>query len=277
MLWRAGEHRLEFLETLVMGIINVTPDSFSDGGRFVDASAAVAHGLRLSADGAGLLDVGGESTRPGAEPVSEDEELRRVIPVVRQLAAESGVPVSIDTQKPAVAKAAVAAGAAVINDIAANRREDTLWRVAADTGAGYIAMHMHGTPETMQDQPEYTDVVAEVEAFFIDRLERLAAAGVAAEQVALDPGIGFGKTVAHNLALLANLTRFTTLGRPLVVGASRKSFLGALTGAAVEDRLSGSLASACHAVAAGARIIRVHDVLETVRALRTTEAILKSQ
>jgi dihydropteroate synthase len=276
MRLRACDRFLDFPTALVMGIINVTPDSFSDGGRFVEVDAAVAHGHQMAADGASLLDIGGESTRPGAEPVSESEELCRVIPVIERLKLETELPLSIDTQKPAVARKAIAAGAVIINDIAANRENDAMWRLATETGAGYIAMHMQGTPQTMQAKPCYDDVTAEVEAFFIDRLERLAVAGVAPEQVALDPGIGFGKTSAHNLELLANLGRFTKLARPLVLGASRKSFLGALSGSAVDDRLPGSLACACHAVAAGVRIIRTHDVCETVQAIKTTEAIIKS-
>ncbi|MDC0144682.1 dihydropteroate synthase [Verrucomicrobia bacterium] len=256
MNWQTGDITWQFpRRTLLMGIVNVTPDSFSDGGKFIDADAAAAHALQLADDGAELLDIGGESTRPGAPPVDVAEELRRVIP--------------IDTQNPAVAQAATAAGARVINDIAAHRTNDMMWRVAAQTGAGYIAMHMKGTPQTMQNAPEYEDVVTTVEAFFAERLETMAATGLPAEQVALDPGIGFGKTAGHNLALLARLTRFTRFQRPLMVGASRKSFLGGK----VTERLGSSIACACRAVAAGAGIVRVHDVRETAQALRTWEAI----
>ncbi len=270
MIWQTGDITWQFPRpTLVMGIVNVTPDSFSDGGKFIDADAATAHALQLAADGAELLDVGGESTRPGAPTVDEAEELRRVIPVIENLAGKTDALISIDTQKPAVAEAAVAAGARVINDIAANRADDTMWRVAAQTGAGYIAMHMQGTPQTMQNAPEYDDVVATVESFFAERLEAMAAAGLPAKQVALDPGIGFGKTAGHNLALLARLARFTRFQRPLMVGASRKSFLGGK----VAERLSGSIACACRAAANGAGIVRVHDVRETVQALRACEAI----
>jgi dihydropteroate synthase len=269
------DRHLDFPAALVMGIINVTPDSFSDGGKFLEADMAVAHGLALAAEGAGLLDIGGESTRPGAEPVAETEELRRVLPVIERLAAETKIPLSIDTQKPAVARRAIAAGALIINDISANREDDEMWRVAAETGAGYIAMHMRGTPQTMQAAPQYDEVTMAVEVFFADRLERLAAVGVAPEQVALDPGIGFGKTAAHNFELLAELGRFTKFARPLVLGVSRKSFLVA-AGATEDERLPGSLSCACHAVAAGARIIRAHDVGATVQAIKTLEAILKS-
>ena len=270
MQWKACGREIYQSSPLVMGIVNVTPDSFSDGGRYLDADAAVDRALKHVENGAGLLDVGGESTRPGAPPVDEAEELRRIIPVISRLSGETDVPVSIDTQKPAVAHAAIAAGAVVINDIASNREDDAMWRVVADTGAGYIAMHMQGTPQTMQESPAYGDVVAEVEAFFLDRMDRFAAAGVSAEQVAIDPGIGFGKTVAHNLELLKNLQQFITFRRPVVVGASRKSFLGG----DVSERLPGSLACAVHAIAQGAQIVRVHDVRETVAAVKTMEAIL---
>lgn len=257
-----------------MGIVNVTPDSFSDGGRFLDPAAAVAHGLALAAQGADLLDIGGESTRPGAEPVDEAEELRRVLPVIQQLAARTAIPLSVDTMKPAVARAALQAGASFINDIASNREDDLMWRTAAEFRAGYVCTHMQGTPQTMQIEPRYTDVVEEVGEFFAERLARLKASGVAAEQVVLDVGIGFGKTVAHNLRLLAELGRFTGLGRPLLLGVSRKSFLGKLSGADVTERLPSALACATLAVAEGVQMLRTHDVAETVRAVRMTEAIL---
>lgn len=260
-----------------MGIVNVTPDSFSDGGQFCDTDAAVSHGLDLVQQGAAILDIGGESTRPGALPVSEAEELRRVIPVIEGLIARTKVPLSIDTMKPAVARAALAAGASIVNDIAANREDDAMWRLVAETGAGYVAMHMQGLPQTMQSRPTYDDVVAEVKEFFRDRMERLNAAGVAADQVVFDVGIGFGKSLEHNLQLLGALRSFTTLERPVLLGVSRKSFIGALTGANVAERLPGSLACACLAVAAGVQIIRTHDVAETVQAVRVTEAILEQQ
>ena len=274
MIWRAGDRAWEFPRSpLIMGIVNVTPDSFSDGGQHATPEAAVAHALSLAAEGADILDIGGESTRPGAPAVSESEELARVIPVIEQLAGQTEAALSIDTQKPAVAEAAISAGAVIINDIAANRTEPQMWKIVAATRAGYVAMHMQGTPQTMQDAPEYTEVVAEVRAFFEERLERFTKAGLNAEQVMFDPGIGFGKTVEHNLALLAGLERFTNMKRPLLVGASRKSFIGRLTEAAVEDRLAGSLACACRAAEAGSAVIRVHDVKETKQALQTWNAI----
>ena len=274
MIWRAGDRAWEFPRSpLIMGIVNVTPDSFSDGGQHANPEAAVAHALSLAAEGADILDIGGESTRPGAPAVSESEELARVIPVIEQLAEQTEAALSIDTQKPAVAEAAISAGAVIINDIAANRTEPQMWKIVAATRAGYVAMHMQGTPQTMQDAPEYTEVVAEVRAFFEERLERFTKAGLNAEQVMFDPGIGFGKTVEHNLALLAGLERFTNMKRPLLVGASRKSFIGRLTEAAVEDRLAGSLACVCRAAEAGAAVLRVHDVKETKQALQTWNAI----
>ena len=274
MIWRAGDRAWEFPRSpLIMGIVNVTPDSFSDGGQHATPAAAVAHALALAAEGADLLDIGGESTRPGAPAVSESEELARVIPVIEQLAGQTESALSIDTQKPAVAEAAISAGAVIINDIAANRTEPQMWEIVAAARAGYVAMHMQGTPQTMQDAPEYTEVVAEVRAFFEERLERFTKAGLNAEQVMFDPGLGFGKTVEHNLALLAGLERFKKMKRPLLVGASRKSFIGRLTEAAVEDRLAGSLACACRAAEAGTAVLRVHDVKETIQALQIWTAI----
>jgi dihydropteroate synthase len=259
---------------LVMGIVNATPDSFSDAGRFPDARAVVAHALRLIEEGAEILDVGGESTRPGAVPVSQEEELRRVMPVLEQLAGRVRVPISIDTMKPEVARAALAAGASVVNDVAANRNEETMWRLAAQTGAGYVCLHMQGTPQTMQLNPVYRDVVREVTDFFSERLERLEDCGVLREQVIFDPGIGFGKTLEHNLELLGALPELARLGRPLLLGVSRKSFMARLLGAGPAARLPAGLACACLAVQAGAQIIRAHDAAETVQAIRMAEAIL---
>lgn len=274
MLFRARQFEFRFPRpVLVMGIVNVTPDSFSDGGKFFPPEAAVAHALELVAQGAEILDIGGESTRPGAEPVSEAEELRRVLPVIQALAGRVTVPLSIDTVKPAVAAATLAAGASIVNDIAANRTDPAMWRLVAAAGAGYVCMHMRGTPATMQARPEYSDVVAEVVEFFAERRERLAAAGVAAEQVVLDPGIGFGKTAEHNLQLLARLGSLTKFARPILIGVSRKSFIGKTVGAGLEQRLPGSLACACWAVAHGAQIIRAHDVAETAQAVRMTQAL----
>ena len=274
MIWRAGNFEFRFPRpTLVMGIVNVTPDSFSDGGRFLAADAAVRHALALIAEGADLIDIGGESTRPNAAPVDEAEELRRVLPVLEALAPVAKIPLSIDTQKPGVARAALRAGASVVNDVAANRTDDALWRIVADAGAGYVAMHMQGTPQTMQREPVYAEVVGDVRGFFAERLPRFQAAGIPAENVVLDVGIGFGKTLRHNLELLAALPGFRSFARPLLLGVSRKSFLGKLLGAEVEQRLPAALACASHAVAAGVQIIRVHDVLATVQAVRMTEAI----
>ena len=240
-----------------MGVLNVTPDSFSDGGRWLDAGAAVAHGLRMVEEGADVVDVGGESTRPGANPVDADEELRRVLPVIEALAEHTRV--SIDTRKAEVAQAALAAGATLLNDVSAS-----LAPVARAAGAGWVAMHMRGDPRTMQQDPTYDDVVAEVRAFLV---ERAGSAGM--DEVWIDPGIGFGKTMEHNLTLLAHLEELVATGYPVVVGTSRKSFLGRLTGGAEpDDRVEASVASAAWALAQGARMVRVHDVAETVAAAR---------
>jgi dihydropteroate synthase len=275
MIFAARQFEFRFPRPiLLMGILNVTPDSFSDGGRFFNEEAAVAHALKLVDEGADIIDVGGESTRPNAEPVSEEEELRRVLPIIRKLARRMPVPISIDTLKPAVARAAVEAGAAIINDIAANREDGEMWKTVAESGSGYVVMHMKGTPQTMQQRPEYADVTADIQRFFEDRLNRLKAAGVRAEQTVLDVGIGFGKTAEHNLQLMGQLRSFTRWRRPLLLGVSRKSFIGQLTGANVAERLPGSLACACLAAAEGAGIIRTHDVAETKQALIVAEAIL---
>jgi dihydropteroate synthase len=262
---------------LVMGIVNVTPDSFYDGGRFLDTRAAVAHALQLVEQGAEIIDVGGESTRPGAVPVAEPEELRRVMPVIEQLIGQVKVPISIDTVKPGVARAALAAGASIVNDVAAYREEAAMWRLVAEARAGYVCMHAQGTPRTMQFNPAYTDVVREVGQFFSERIRQLSDCGMGQEQLILDPGIGFGKTVEHNLQLLGAARSFTRFERPLLLGVSRKSFIGKLLGAELAARLPGALACACLAVTAGVQIIRAHDVPETVQAIRMTEAILAKQ
>ena len=250
-----------------MGIVNVTPDSFSDGGRFLDHAAAIGHGLGLVEDGADVLDVGGESTRPGAGAVPIDEELRRVLPVVRALAADAGVPVSIDTTKADVAAAAIDAGAAVVNDVAAGRYDARMLRTVADAGAGYVAMHMLGEPRTMQDDPRYDDVVREVGDFLADRVAAARDAGIAGDALLVDPGIGFGKTVRHNLELLAGLPRLADrVGVPLLVGTSRKGFIGALLGGApVDEREDGTLATVVWSFDRGAAIVRVHEVRAAVR------------
>jgi dihydropteroate synthase len=260
---------------MVMGIVNVTPDSFWDGGRYFEHTAAVEHALDLVSQGAEILDIGGESTRPRATPVSEAEELRRVIPVIETLASRVQVPISIDTMKPAVARAAIVAGATIVNDIgAANRDAPEMWEVVANSGAAYVCMHMQGTPQTMQLRPAYRDVVAEVEQFFSTTLEKLMDCGVGREQTILDPGIGFGKELEHNLRLLGALKRFGRFDRPLLLGVSRKSFIGKLLGAEPAARMPAALACASMAVEAGVQVIRAHDVAETAQAVRMTEEIL---
>lgn len=276
MLFTARQFEFRFPRpALIMGVVNVTPDSFSDGGKFLEPEAAVARALELVAQGAEILDLGGESTRPGATPVSEEEELRRVIPVIEKLAAQVKVPISIDTSKPAVARAALAVGASIVNDIAAATRTDfTMWKIVAENHAGYVVMHAQGSPTTMQAQPAYRDVVRDISSFFSERLGRLLnEVGVPMEQVVLDVGIGFGKNLEQNLALLAGLKTFTKWRRPLLIGVSRKSFIGELLGADVQKRLPASLACATLAVGDGANIIRTHDVAETVQAVRLAEAI----
>lgn len=276
MILRARQFTFIFPRpALVMGILNVTPDSFSDGGKYLDAAAAVRHALELTAEGADILDVGGESTRPQASPVEEKEELRRVLPVVEAIAVRVKVPISIDTTKPGVARAALRAGASFVNDVGANREDEIMWRVVADAQAGYVAVHRQGTPQTMQVRPTYRDVIDEVNAFLGDRLQRANQAGITAEQVVLDPGIGFGKTVEHNLQLLAFMDKLTKWHRPVLLGASRKAFLQQAAGVgAASERLPGSMACACWAVQHGVNIVRVHDVSATRQALRVTEAIL---
>jgi dihydropteroate synthase len=277
MLFRARQHEFRFPgPTLVMGIVNVTPDSFSDGGQFLDPEAAVARGLEQAAQGAGILDIGGESTRPGAHPVAEAEELRRVIPVIKKLAAQTDVPISIDTVKPAVARAALEAGATLVNDVGAFRAGREMWRIVAEYRAGYVVMHAPSLPGQMPPDPATGDLAGEIGGFFSERLTALLEeSGVPAEQVVLDPGIGFGKSLEQNLQLLGNLGSFKKWARPLLLGVSRKSFLGKLTGAKPEDRLPGSLACAALAVGAGVNVLRVHDVAETVQAVRVAEAILR--
>ncbi|HEV2208056.1 MAG TPA: dihydropteroate synthase [Verrucomicrobiae bacterium] len=278
MLLRCREFEFRFPRpALVMGIVNVTPDSFSDGGRFLDPARAVEHALKLVADGAEMLDIGGESTRPGAAPVPELEELKRVMPVLKGLAGRVSVPISIDTMKAGVARVALDAGVSVINDVGANRRDPEMWRLAAESGAGYVCVHMQGTPQTMQHNPVYQNVVREVGEFFSDRLEQLSDCGIPREQIILDPGIGFGKTFAHNVQLIGGVRELVQLARPLLLGVSRKGFLGRLPGADAVGRLPGALACACLAVAAGARLIRAHDVAETVQAVRLTEAVMAEQ
>jgi dihydropteroate synthase len=257
----------------VMGIVNVTPDSFSDGGRLGGPEGAVAHARRLAAEGADLFDLGGESSRPGSEPVPVDEELRRVLPVVEALAAEVGGPISVDTTKAEVARRALAAGAAIINDITAMGGDPEMASVVAEAGAGVVLMHMQGVPRTMQDDPRYEDVVREVYDFLARRVEWAGSRGIPPERIAVDPGIGFGKTVAHNLEILRNLERFATLGCAVLIGTSRKGFLGTITGRGLADRATASAASALVACVAGARVVRVHDVAATVDAIKVWGAV----
>jgi dihydropteroate synthase len=252
-----------------MGIVNVTPDSFSDGGRFLDPDTAIAHGLQLLKQGADVLDIGGESSRPGSLPISADEELSRVLPVVRGLASATSVPLSIDTTKAIVADQALHAGAHIINDITALGGDPDLGEVIRRRRAGLVLMHMQGQPATMQQNPTYNDVVAEVADFLQARLQRALDLGIARPQVVIDPGIGFGKTLEHNLQLLARLGDLGRLGRPVLLGVSRKGFLGKLLGREVDDRLAGSLACVCQAMASdAAHIFRVHDVAATCDAVR---------
>jgi dihydropteroate synthase len=260
---------------LVMGIVNVTPDSFSDGGLFAAAEAAIEHGLNLAGEGADLLDIGGESTRPGAEPVALEEELRRVLPVVQALAARTHVPLSIDTSKAEVARACLAAGVHVVNDVTGLRGDTDMPAVVKAGGAGVILIHMQGTPQTMQRAPRYTDVVGEIAQFFEERLHAMAERGIAAERIVLDPGIGFGKTTQHNLEILRRLGEFQRLGRPVCLGVSRKAFVGRILKHRPTDRrLAGSLAAVCFAVGCHAvQIIRAHDVQETRDAVTTFLAI----
>ncbi len=259
-----------------MGVVNVTPDSFSDGGLFLDADAAVEHGLRLAREGADILDVGGESTRPGADPVGEDEELRRVVPVIERLALRGDARLSIDTTKVTVARAALGAGATLVNDVSALRFDPAMAGLVAETGAGCCLMHMLGEPRTMQEDPRYDDVVSEVKAFLEERLAFAVSEGIDEERVWLDPGIGFGKTVEHNLELLRRLDEIAAIGRPVVVGTSRKSFLGKLAGGRDEgERLPGTIATNVLALERGASVFRVHDVAQNADALTVAAATVR--
>ena len=268
---RTPRHRLAGLaldRPRIMGIVNVTPDSFSDGGKHFDAAAAVEHGLQLAAEGADILDVGGESTRPGAKPVPEAEEIRRIVPVIAGLRAKTDVRISIDTRTSAVMREAVSAGADVINDVSALMHDPLSLETAADLGVAVVLMHAQGDPRTMQEAPAYDDVVLDVFDFLEARIEAAVRAGIPREHLLVDPGIGFGKTVAHNLALISGVSLFHALGVPVLVGASRKRFIGALTGVEVaSERVHGSVGAALAAVAQGAQIVRVHDVAATRAAL----------
>ena len=276
MIWKIRDREIDLSRrAMVMGIINATPDSFSDGGSFLDPQAALAHGLRMVAEGAEILDIGGESTRPGAQSVEADEEIRRVLPIIQALRRESQVLLSIDTSKAAVARAALVAGADIINDVTGLRADPDMTSLAASSKAGIVIMHMQGEPRTMQVAPTYDDVVHEVGEFFRQSLARSVACGIDPMRIALDPGIGFGKTPEHNRRLLAELSAFLEFRRPLLVGASRKSFLGWLAGSsAMDDRFWPGVALTSLCRERGARILRVHDVKPHTEALRMTEAIL---
>ncbi|HEY2053458.1 MAG TPA: dihydropteroate synthase [Solirubrobacterales bacterium] len=258
-----------------MGVVNVTPDSFSDGGLYLDPTAAIAHGRELAEAGAAILDVGGESTRPGAAPVAAEEELRRVEPVIAALAGVAEA-ISVDTSKATVAEASLDAGATIVNDVTALRGDPEMAALVADRGAGLVLMHMAGDPRTMQVNPEYGDVVAEVRDFLAARLEAAVAAGVDESRIWLDPGIGFGKADRHNFELLRGIPELATLGRPIILGTSRKSFIGRTDGSETDDRLGGTIATSILAAIAGASILRVHDVREMSQALRVASAILDS-
>lgn len=273
--WHCRDRKLKWPGAVcIMGILNVTPDSFSDGGRYESTEKALAQARRMIAEGAGIIDIGGESTRPGAVSVPVDEELRRVIPVIRELAAEQEILLSVDTAKAAVAQAAIAAGAHIINDVTAMTGDPAMADVVRDTGAGVVLMHMQGTPRDMQSAPHYGDVVGEVYRYLHERLDAVCAAGIRRECCAIDPGIGFGKNAGHNIELLKGLSRFAQALRPVVLGASRKSIIGHLTGRqATGERLAGSLAVAAMAVQQGVQIIRVHDVRASIDAVRVAEAL----
>jgi dihydropteroate synthase len=272
-IFLCGRYQLDLSCPRIMGIVNVTPDSFSDGGQYSSTEKAVAHALQLVDEGADILDIGGESTRPGATPVSLQDELARVLPVIEQLAQRTTVPLSIDTYKPEVMRAAIAAGADIVNDVRALQEPGAL-QIVADSRAGVCLMHMQGTPQTMQQDPHYADVVAEVNAFLATRLAAAEAAGIARERVVLDPGFGFGKKTQHNLQLLQEIGKTLAIGRPLLVGLSRKSVLGQITGGDVDARLHASLAASVISVMKGARIVRVHDVKATADALKVVAAVL---
>ncbi len=275
MLLHCRHHRLDLSTPIVMGILNVTPDSFSDGGRFVDVQRAIEHGIAMAQAGAGMIDVGGESTRPGAQAVSEQEEIDRTAPVIAALTRQLAIPVSIDTSKPGVIAAALQAGAALLNDVRALREPGAL-AAAAASDAAVCLMHMQGAPRTMQQDPHYADVVREVREFLDERVAACEHAGIERNRILLDPGIGFGKRLSHNLQLLAHLPALRFAGLPLLIGVSRKSMFGELLQRPVEQRLAGSLAVATAAVLAGASVLRVHDIAETVDAVKVASALKAS-
>lgn len=276
--WHAGGRVLDCSErTLLMGVVNVTPDSFSDGGRFLDADAAVAHALRLAEEGADVVDVGGESSRPGADPIPADEEKTRVLPVIRRLTAEHpALAISIDTRKPEVAAAALEAGACIVNDISGGR-DEAMFAVARDAEAGMVLMHMRGDPKSMQEAPHYVDVVGEVKEFLRERIESAEFAGIGAEHLCIDPGIGFGKNLEHNLLLLKHVDALSDLGRPILVGPSRKRFIGAILDLPAEERVEGTAGAVAWLVSRGVHVVRVHDVREIARVVRVVDAIARAE
>ena len=276
-LWKIGDRLFDLSrQGLIMGVLNVTPDSFSDGGNFFDLKNAVEHGLRMAAEGAHIVDVGGQSTRPGAEAVTVEEELRRVIPVIEELRRGSEAMISIDTSKAEVARAAIRAGASIVNDVTGGRGDGEMMPLIAETKSAFIIMHMQGTPQTMQIAPQYTNVVSEISDFFRQQQARALVYNIDTMAIAFDPGIGFGKTLEHNLELLAQLERLRVCDRPIVIGASRKSFLGKLINSAqISDRLAPAVALTSLLRARGADVLRVHDVKENAHALKITEAILQ--
>lgn len=275
-VWRAGPHALDCgARTLVMGILNITPDSFSDGGRFFDPEMAVIRGIEMVREGADILDVGGESTRPGSDPVSVDAERERVLPVIKRLAAEVSVPISVDTRKHQVAQASVDVGASIVNDVTAGS-DPEMFRLVRESGAGMVLMHMKGEPKTMQESPHYDDVVREVREYLAGRVQAAVDEGVRRDQLCVDPGLGFGKTTAHSLRLMKETESLLDLGRPVLVGPSRKSFIGDALGTEVTDRLEGTAGAVAYMAARGAHIVRVHDVMEIARVVRVVDAILQA-
>jgi dihydropteroate synthase len=278
LIWRVGESMLDCsVRTQVMGVLNITPDSFSDGGVHFDPGVAVASGLQMVEDGADMLDVGGESTRPGSEPVPAAEEIDRVVPVIRALASKTDVPISVDTRKHEVASAALKAGASIVNDVSAGTFDEQMFGIVQRSGAGMVLMHMRGTPATMQGLTEYGDLVGEVRAFLADRIEAAVRAGIERERLAVDPGLGFAKNFKQSLLLMNRNDAFAELGRPVVVGPSRKSFIGQVTGTEVDQRMEGTVGAVAWLATHGAHIVRVHDVKEMVRAVRVVDAIRRAE
>jgi dihydropteroate synthase len=276
-VWRVGDREFDCSErTLVMGILNVTPDSFSENGRFFDSEEAVRHGAQMMSDGADVVDVGGESTRPGSESVSADEEIRRVVPVIERILQQNpDIPISIDTRKAEVADRALSAGATIVNDVSAGA-DPQMFGVVRNHDAAIVLMHMKGEPKTMQQSPEYDDVVGEVHEFLRERIEAAEFAGIDPERIAIDPGIGFGKSLEHNLELMQRIDAFLDLGRPVLVGPSRKRFIGAILDAPEDERVEGTIGAVAWLVSRGAHVVRVHDVREVVRAVRVIDAIVRA-